>query len=196
MHSPQRRIRTSLRNTVACLAVAILAGCGGDGGAETPLLPRDLAESLASRSDAVAEALDAGDPCRAAGKANQLRAEAIEAVNAGRIPERYQEDLLTSANELAASAAEECSAQAPPPPTTETGETTTETAETETEETEQDGDEGDDGGGDEGEGGDGDEEELIPSVSLTVPTVPADVEGRRSEKKQKKEKKRRHRGDE
>jgi hypothetical protein len=59
-----------------------------------------VAESLAARSDAVAERLEAGDACAARAEAETLQGEAIAAVNDGRVPGRYQEELVGSVNAL------------------------------------------------------------------------------------------------
>lgn len=58
------------------------------------------AEQLASTSDAIADALDNGDVCGAAGLADQLNDQVIEAINAGGVPPAFQEDLQSRANEL------------------------------------------------------------------------------------------------
>lgn len=92
----------------ACSSLA-LAGCGG-GGDSRPAIPAGTAEALAARSDAVAESLAAGDACAADREADALVAAAIEAVNAGAVPAPLQEELLGSAQSLAARV--EC----PPPP--------------------------------------------------------------------------------
>lgn len=80
-----------------------VAGCGGGGDAVPPPGPaieRATAERLASTSDAIADALDGGDVCGAAGLADELNGQVIEAINAGRIPPTFQEDLQARANEL------------------------------------------------------------------------------------------------
>ena len=97
------------------MAAALLGGCGGDGGAETPLLPQDLADSLAAQSDAVAASLDGGNPCDAAAQARALRESVIAAVNEGRVPAALQEELGAAANDLAATTETTCTeSQAPP----------------------------------------------------------------------------------
>jgi hypothetical protein len=102
------------------VAAALLGGCGGDGGAETPLLPQDLANSLAAQSDAVAASLDGGNPCGAADQARALRERVIAAVNEGRVPAGLQEELGSAANDLAATTETACTeAQAPPVATDE-----------------------------------------------------------------------------
>jgi hypothetical protein len=104
-----RRIPTSLRRSftlLLCGVVVLAAGCGGGGEnvasepAPAPTIDPAVADRLAAASDAVADALDAGDVCGAAGLADDLNAQVIAAVNAGEIPPRYQEDVQSRANEL------------------------------------------------------------------------------------------------
>jgi hypothetical protein len=98
------------------VAAITAAGCGGDGGsaAETtparPTLSRAVADDLAGRSDAVADALDAGDVCTAAQRADALLAAVLAAINEGRVPREFQEDLTARANELVNTV------NCPPPP--------------------------------------------------------------------------------
>jgi hypothetical protein len=54
--------------------------------------------------------LDGGDVCGAAGLADELNDQVIEAINAGRIPPAFQEDLQARANELVNTV------NCPPPP--------------------------------------------------------------------------------
>jgi len=95
------RIRTRRRSLYA-LAVLLLAGaCGG--GAEVappPTIEPATAERLAATSDSIADLIDAGDVCGAAGRADELLAQVTEAINAGNVPARFQEDLTSKANEL------------------------------------------------------------------------------------------------
>jgi hypothetical protein len=103
------------------LVLVAAVGCGGDdgGGAgaqAAPQLPAALAADLATRSDAVAERLDANDPCAARAEAEVLQEETIAAVNDGRVPARYQEELTGAVNSLVASI--ECPLQVEPPPPT------------------------------------------------------------------------------
>jgi hypothetical protein len=92
--------------TGAALAAALcIAGCGSDGeraAAPQPTLPRQVAVALADRSEAVADALDSGDDCRAVHLAQQLQQRTIDAINAGRIPGGFQEPLQDRVNDLAA----------------------------------------------------------------------------------------------
>ena len=92
-----------------------VAGCGG-GETErdaAPRLPAALAAELAGRSDAVAERLEADDPCGALAEAEALQADTIAAVNEGRVPAPFQEELGAAVASLIASI--ECT-PAPPPP--------------------------------------------------------------------------------
>ena len=59
-----------------------------------------LAADLALSTDAVGDRLDAGDPCGAKSVSVQLQADAIAAVNARRVPEDLQEELLSSVTAL------------------------------------------------------------------------------------------------
>jgi hypothetical protein len=67
------------------------------------VLPAPLAAELAARADAVASKLDAGDSCGARAQAEALQADAIAAVNAGRVPAAYQEELGAAVSSLVAS---------------------------------------------------------------------------------------------
>jgi hypothetical protein len=90
------------RRLTLLLLAATLAGCGSGRKAAPPepKLPVALAEQLAARSDKVAEALDAGDSCRALEEAVRLHRETIAATNAGRVPGPFQEQLGTTAQDL------------------------------------------------------------------------------------------------
>jgi hypothetical protein len=139
------------------------AGCGGgERSGETtapprPTLARSVAEDLAARSDAVADALDAGDVCTAAVRADELQDATVTAINNGQVPQEFQEDLQARANELVNTV------NCPPPPTT-------------TEEDEEQNGEGKGRGkkkGHEKKGG-GDEEQPQDDPVVTVPP-PTDV---------------------
>ena len=87
----------------ALAAVLCLAGCAS--GPEQRVLPQPrfpapVASALASRSDEVALALDAGDSCRALSIAQQLQQETIAAINAGGVPDSYQEHLGSTVSDL------------------------------------------------------------------------------------------------
>jgi hypothetical protein len=101
----RRKTRTRQLELGAALAAALcLAGCGAGAerrGAPQPKLPRPLALALAQRSDRVAAALDAGDPCRAFALAEALQQQTIAAVNSGRVPGPFLEPLQATANDLA-----------------------------------------------------------------------------------------------
>jgi len=88
----------------AALAVALcLAGCGSGSerrAAPQPKLPAPVASALASRSDEVAQALAGGDHCRALALAQQLQQETIAAINAGRVPGAFQEQLGSTVGDL------------------------------------------------------------------------------------------------
>ena len=100
-----RRTPTRRRpSKLGLLVLLALAGCGGGGGDAAPppgpAIEHATAERLASTSDAIADALDGGDVCEAAGLADQLNDQVIEAINARKIPPTFQEDLQARANEL------------------------------------------------------------------------------------------------
>jgi len=84
----------------ACSCALFLAGCGGGGErvAPPPLprIPSGLAQRLAAEADLVATAT-AGS-CAARAAAVRLQADAIGSI--GRIPGRYQEQLMSAANGL------------------------------------------------------------------------------------------------
>ena len=83
----------------------LLAGCGGAEPAEPtprpPRIPAVVAERLAAEADAVARL--APGSCAARDAAARFRSHVISAV--GSIPSRYQEPLLSAANDLARRAA-------------------------------------------------------------------------------------------
>lgn len=84
------------------MLAAAAAGCGGERSA-APGLPAQVADGLAAQSDAVAQRLDRGDPCGARTAAEGLQADAIAAVNAGHVPRRLQEELVSSITALVGS---------------------------------------------------------------------------------------------
>jgi hypothetical protein len=91
---------------IAVLVAALaLSGCGGSQHAAppkpVPKLPRALAQSWAQQADDVALAIDAGDGCTALRRAVSLRTQVVEAVNSRRVPRRYLEPLVSTANDLA-----------------------------------------------------------------------------------------------
>lgn len=97
------RTRTRRPSLWALAALFLASGCGGGGGESAPPPPAiapAAAERLAATSDSVADLLDAGDVCGAAGRADELLAQTIEAINAGDVPARFHEQLSAKANEL------------------------------------------------------------------------------------------------
>ena len=100
----RKRIRTRRPSVQALVVLLVVAGCGGGGGESAPPPPPRIeqatAELLAATSESIAELLDQGDVCTAAGRADELRAQVTEAINAGAVPARFQEDLSSKANEL------------------------------------------------------------------------------------------------
>ena len=85
-------------------AMTLLAtACGGseESTASAPRLPSALAESLADKSDAIAARLDGGDSCGAAQEATRLRDAALAAIDAGRVPAVFADELETTVAELA-----------------------------------------------------------------------------------------------
>jgi hypothetical protein len=90
--------------TLMALACALaLAGCGG--GAEEPAPPaaaidRAAADDLALRADEIADAYAGGDVCGAAQLADELKAEAEQAVASGAVPRARQAELEAVVNDL------------------------------------------------------------------------------------------------
>jgi len=99
-----RKTRTRRPELGAALAVALcLAGCGSGSEqqvAPQPKLPAPVASALASRSDEVAQALAGRDHCRALSLAQQLQQETITAINTGRVPGAFQEQLGSTVGDL------------------------------------------------------------------------------------------------
>lgn len=69
---------------------------------------------LAVTSEEVARHLDGGDSCAAAESAARLREDVTEAINDGKVPDVYLEDLSGLVNEIEAQIPE-CVEPAPPP---------------------------------------------------------------------------------
>ena len=105
--------------TVCSAVVAVaLAGCGGDEEQAEPevvgpRIEQPIATELADLSDEVARQLESGDPCGARESAARLREGVTAAINEGKVPEVYLEDLSGLANEIEAQIPE-C-AETPPP---------------------------------------------------------------------------------
>jgi hypothetical protein len=100
----RRKTRTKRPELGAALLAAFcLAGCGSGSEhrvAPQPQLPAPVASALASRSDEVAQALAGGDQCRALSLAQKLQQETISAINAGRVPGAFQEQLGSTVGDL------------------------------------------------------------------------------------------------
>jgi hypothetical protein len=85
------------------MAALCLAGCGGGSNHRAALQPKlrvAIASALASRSDEIAQALTGGEDCRALSLAQQLQQETIAAINAGRVPQAFQEHLGSTVGDL------------------------------------------------------------------------------------------------
>jgi hypothetical protein len=96
---------STLRTLLIVIALgAALAStsCGGSdqSSAEAPRLPRALASDLADTSEAIADALDAGDVCGAADLADQLKDAVDAAVSAEEVPPELRGELEQTALEL------------------------------------------------------------------------------------------------
>jgi hypothetical protein len=93
----------------------VLAGCGGsdESTANEPAIPGAVAERLAAQSDEIADLLAAGAVCDAAHLADELKDETVSAINANQIPAAFQEELMSTVNEL------QNEVNCPPPTTTE-----------------------------------------------------------------------------
>jgi hypothetical protein len=100
----RRKTRTRRPELGAALLAALcLAGCGGGSDHRTapqPKLPRAVAAPLASQSDEVASTLDAGDSCAALERAQKLQQDTVAAINAGRVPATFQEQLASTVGDL------------------------------------------------------------------------------------------------
>lgn len=83
-------------------AALVCNACGGSDqrSAEQPSLPRGLASELADTSEAIADALDAGDVCGAAQLADELETAVEAAVASGQVPAELQGELEGTALEL------------------------------------------------------------------------------------------------
>ena len=96
----------------------MLAGCGGtkeEPEVQGPRIEGATANDLAAISEEIADRLDGGDRCGAAESAARLRDRVTAAINEGKVPTVYLEDLSGLANELTFEL-QECAERAPPPP--------------------------------------------------------------------------------
>jgi hypothetical protein len=64
------------------------------------LISPALAKALASKSDSVAEALEAGDVCEAARRADELKHAVDTAISGGKVPTLLQGELERTATDL------------------------------------------------------------------------------------------------
>ncbi len=98
------KTRTRRPELGAALAAALfIAGCGSSSQhrvAPQPKLPAPVAAALASRSDEIVQALAVGDSCQALSLAQQLQHETVSAINAGRVPGAFQEQLASTVGDL------------------------------------------------------------------------------------------------
>jgi hypothetical protein len=102
----RKRIRTRRRSPLglAALLLVIAGGCGGGGESapppSRPAIDPTVAEQLAATSDSIADSIDQGDVCHAAGLADDLNAQVSAAIDAGKVPQAFQDDLRARATEL------------------------------------------------------------------------------------------------
>ena len=85
---------------ICALAVIAVSGCGGSGDSTPAAIPPSLARSLASGSEEIAELLDSGETCEAAGKADELHDQAENAVTASRVSGAVADDLTQATSSL------------------------------------------------------------------------------------------------
>jgi hypothetical protein len=108
----------------ACSAIVLaLAGCGGNGDSDNEASPRidtPVATRLADASDEVARLVEEGNVCEAAGRADELLAEAEAEVEKGTVPPELAGQLLENAQALQNEI--NCDESEPPPAETETDE--------------------------------------------------------------------------
>jgi hypothetical protein len=111
------RRRNRLKLGAALAAALCLSACGGakqSAAPPPPTLSRSLGASLAAQSTAVADALAAGDSCRALALAHTLQQRTIAAINQGRVAAGLQEQLSGAVNSLVSRVT--CVPPAPPEP--------------------------------------------------------------------------------
>lgn len=83
---------------LVCLLV-LAPACGGGGATTTSRLPAKLARAWARQADLVAQAVDAGDSCRATTLASSLATSVSE--HRAEVPARYERVLLPAVDRLA-----------------------------------------------------------------------------------------------
>ncbi len=128
-----------------------------------PRIERAVADQLAELSDELAGSLETGDSCAASQTAARLRDSVTQAINDGKVPEVYLEDLSGLANELQAQVPE-CVAPPPPPVEDEDDEKKKKKKKKQKEDK-------DKGKDKEKDRDDGDEDENIPTEPDPIPTV-------------------------
>jgi hypothetical protein len=103
--------RTGL--VIVLVAGTVLAACGGsEKRPRQAKIPAGLAQDFAAQADAIAASLEAGDPCGAREQAVALQAAVTQAINGGRIPTRFRQELQSTVDELVQI---ECVPPEPPP---------------------------------------------------------------------------------
>jgi hypothetical protein len=92
----------------------LLAACDGDGRSSSakPGIAPAAARELASSSEELAQLLDSGDVCAAAGKADELQRDAAAAISSGRVRRKISEPLSEATTQLV----NEVNCPPPPPP--------------------------------------------------------------------------------
>jgi hypothetical protein len=157
MSTGNSKART-LAVALALAAVPILGACGSSEDSSQASLSSATAEELASQSEQIAEALDAGDTCVAAHRADDLDAAVAEAD----IPEELRTEVEDATQQLV----DQVNCE-PPPEETTTEETTTEETTTQEEEKKPEDDEKskeEDSSGPPGKGGEPPGQERRPPV--------------------------------
>lgn len=109
------RSRSHIRTLpLPCLALAavLLAGCGS-GRQPEPRLPRLTADRLLAGTRAVEAAFAKGDGCAARAAQADLQRSSLALLNAGRVPQEFQEELQAAVGDLVSRPAPACSRPAP-----------------------------------------------------------------------------------